>query len=177
MTPEVVFEAVHAGNQETYSQVGIRSYIQHYLHLWKNADPGPYIRNGFSRDAVARELKDPGNAHYLILRENVPVGIIKIIRDREVSGFSPQHAMLLERLYLLQEYSGKGIGKQALDFVTDEALKMGKRVLWLDTMRKGPALLFYRKHGFVVLEEKTLHYPDSIEEERPMYILIKSLKP
>jgi len=85
--------------------------------------------------------------------------------------------MLLERLYLLQEYSGKGIGKQALDFVTDEALKMGKRVLWLDTMRKGPALLFYRKHGFVVLEEKTLHYPDSIEEERPMYILIKSLKP
>lgn len=56
---------------------------------------------------------------------------------------------------ILEEYRGKGVGKQAIKLVYKEALEMGKNKLWL-YLRKGNdvALNLYKSEGFVKFSKK-----------------------
>ncbi len=162
-------------NQDVYSKVARRSYVAHYTHLWRDRDPSPYLDSSFGRAVVAKELKDPGLDHFIVYRDTMAVGIIKLVRSSAVATHSPQDALLLEKLYLLNEATGQGIGRAALEFVEAYGVDMGKKLLWLDTMQEGPALGFYLRNGFRVLEEKTLHFTEVPEDKKPMYILVKPL--
>ena len=83
--------------------------------------------------------------------------------------------MLLEKIYLLEEYAGTGLGTQSLKLITAYARSLGKIVLWLDTMKKGRALSFYQEFGFQIVGEKELEFERVLENEKPMYILLYKL--
>jgi GNAT superfamily N-acetyltransferase len=85
-------------------------------------------------------------------------------------------ALLIEKIYLLNNSTGRGIGAAVLEFSETYARQLGKKVIWLDTMQKEPALHFYLRHDYRILEEHTLHYNEVLDEERPMYILIKLIQ-
>ena len=62
-----------------------------------------------------------------------------------------------------------------LDFTEIRAKQLDKKIIWLDTMQNGRALQFYLKNGFNIYSETQLPFPESIESERPMYILTKKI--
>jgi GNAT superfamily N-acetyltransferase len=172
----ISFEAVKPANQDTYMAVGTLSYRQHYTHLWERGDPSPYLASSFTAEVVAGELSDSGSAHFIVTMDGKEVGILKIIKDCPVGTYSASEALLIEKIYLLNNSTGRGIGAAVLEFAETYARQLGKKVIWLDTMQKGPALHFYLKHDYRILEEHTLHYTEVLDEERPMYILIKSIQ-
>ena len=155
----------------TYIEVGEISYCQHYLHLWENRDPRPYINTSFTREVVSEELKDPNFIHFIVMNDSKAVGVLKIVINAELGNYSADQSMLLEKIYLLSEYSGMGLGTKCLDFVRDFARSKDKEVLWLDTMKNGRALAFYLEYGFNIVGEKDLGFNEAIPSEKPMYIL------
>ena len=155
----------------TYIEVGKISYCQHYLHLWENRDPQPYINSSFTTEVVSEELKDPNFIHFIVMINSKAVGVIKIVIDAEFGNYSAENAMLMEKIYLLSEYSGMGLGMKCLDFVREFARSRDKDILWLDTMKKGRALSFYLEYGFTIVGEKDLGFNEAIHSEKPMYIL------
>jgi len=167
LTPELV---------DSYIRIGIKSYCQHYLHLWENRDPGPYIENSFSRDIVQQECEDPNVYLFLIFRHTLPVGILKLILNKTFKLPEPIKCLFLERIYLLAEYSGTGIGTRVIEFTEAMAKDLNIKAVCLETMQKGPALKFYRKNGYDIWSAKNLEYPGSVKAERPMFILGKHLK-
>ncbi|MEM9000226.1 MAG: hypothetical protein AAGB24_08165 [Bacteroidota bacterium] len=48
----VTFEALTLSSVDTYIDVGIRSYRQHYLHLWQNENLDSFLKNSLSKTAV-----------------------------------------------------------------------------------------------------------------------------
>ena len=156
---------------DTYIEVGKISYCQHYLHLWENRDPQPYITSSFTVSVVQKELTDPNLIHFIVMHDSSPTGVMKIVINAGLGNYTPDKAILLEKIYLLSEYSGKGLGKQCLDFITEFARSQGKEVLWLDTMKNGRALSFYLDYGFTIVGEKELEFNSVIKAEKPMYIL------
>ena len=174
-TKEIRFEAISKASFQEYISTGIRSYRQHYLHLWPNQDPTPYIESSFTIEVLAREIEDPNNRHFLVYYKEVPAGILKIVLNRPIDAYSAKEAIHLEKVYLLSEFTGRRLGAAVLNFVTDYGRSKGKRVLWLGTMKKGPALGFYLKNGFEITSEKLLSLPGALKEERPMFILLKKL--
>lgn len=173
----VAFERVTAANLPTYREVGEKSYREHYLHLWPKADPTPYLRNSFSPEVLDRELRDPGTAYFIIRKNRVAAGIIKLLLHREISHYTAEDALLLEKLYLLREFAGQGLGARSLRFVEAMGRQLGKKALWLDAMQKGPALPFYIREGFRIIGEKMLPFEEARETEKPMYLLLKALEP
>lgn len=169
----VSFKAVKQSNQDTYMAVGALSYRQHYTHLWEGGDPSPYLTGSFTEEVVAKELSYKGNAHFIITVDGKEAGILKIIKDCAVGSYPASQALLIEKIYLLNNRTGKGIGATVLEFAEAYARRLGKKVIWLDTMQKGPALHFYLKHNYKILEVHKLHYAGVLDEERPMYILSK----
>ena len=161
---------------EPYIQVGTTSYCQHYLHLWKNRDPNFYIHRAFRPEVVQKEWEDPKVLQYLISLDNLPVGILKVLLNHAIKGEKEINCLFLERIYLLAEYTGKGIGKAALEFTESLARKKGQDYLCLETMQKGPALDFYQKNGYEIFGRKILDFPGLVASERPMYILVKALE-
>lgn len=159
----------------TYIEVGTIAYNQHYLHLWKNNDSTPYIENSFTEVVLFKEEEDSNTELFVIFSNEIPTGILKFSKDKPIGDYSKKDALLLDKIYFLKEYSGKGLGKEVLDFVLNQARFLNKKIIWLDTMKNGPALKFYMKNGFEIHSEKD-HYSDLvIKEERPMYNMVKRL--
>lgn len=160
---------------EQYIRLGKASYSQHYLHLWENQDPSAYFENAFRPEVVKQEWEDPGVRLFLIYLNAKPAGILKIILEKIIGKENEISCLFLERIYLLSEFTGKGVGKEALRFSESLARKNNRQYVCLEAMQKGPALRFYEKNGYRILGAKNLHFPGSVEEERPMYILGKEI--
>ncbi|RKN79969.1 GNAT family N-acetyltransferase [Ulvibacterium marinum] len=160
---------------DVYCAIGIKSYRQFYLHLWEDEDPAPYINTSFTQSILGQELAHPNHEHFIIYQGASPVGIFKVLLHSKIAPYSSKEAFLLEKLYLLREYSGKGIGTEVLNFAENKAKELKKEILWLDTMKKGPALNFYLKNGFKILREGVLDLPNVLENERQMLILYKTV--
>jgi GNAT superfamily N-acetyltransferase len=137
----------------------------------------PHILKSFTSEIVARELKGANNALFIIYYGDKVAGTVKLIKSSPLLGFPRGSAMLLDKIYLLREFAGKGIGGIALSRIELLGRKLNKSVIWLYSMQQGPALAFYLRHGFVIREEKQLDYPEVLDEHRLMYLLTKSLRP
>ncbi|KKM83275.1 hypothetical protein LCGC14_1311100 [marine sediment metagenome] len=160
---------------ESYIEIGKKAYDHHYLHLWKNQDSSPYHERSFTRDVLLKDLTDGTIELFLIHFEGKPAGVLKIIKDSPIHPFSGEEALLLEKIYILNVYTGKGIGKEVLAFTEQRAKELSKKIIWLETMQNSRALHFYLAHGFEINSETLLHYDAALDTERPMYRLVKSL--
>ena len=171
----VTLVPVNHDNHTTYLTIGIKSYRENYLHLWENEDPTPYISNGFTSEVVERELQDPNALNFLVNLGDETVGVLKLLKDRGIDEILDTEALKAEKIYLLKEHSGKGIGKQLIQFIEETARALNKKVIWLDAMQKGKPVQFYQKNGFIIKRESEVTLPRVKPEEKPMYILTKEL--
>ncbi|WP_019668471.1 GNAT family N-acetyltransferase [Eudoraea adriatica] len=174
---EIKIEEVSNKTCRLYCKLGTKAYKEHYLHLWQNNDPAPYIEKSFTIDVVKDELKDNSVSLWLIYHENTAVGILKLIKDAPIASHASKEVVLLEKIYILHKFSGKGIGSFALRWVETYCLKANRQLIWLETMQKGAALNFYLKNGYHIIREKKLKFDQVLEKQKPMYILYKKVKP
>jgi len=161
---------------KTYVSVGVQSYYDHYLHLWKNNDPVSFINQNLTETAVVLALEDANQFLYLIYFEGTPVGILKLVVDAQTKNFDVTQNVLLSKIYLIKEFSGIGIGKQALQFVEGFAQEHQRPWVWLYAMKKGRALQFYQKNGYQIKGESDVKLPNIIESEKAMWLLAKKIQ-
>ncbi|MEX0314504.1 MAG: GNAT family N-acetyltransferase [Allomuricauda sp.] len=175
MDKEIILEPVSSSSTPEYILVGQKSYCQHYLHLWENQNPEAYINKSFTASVVEKELLNSNNANFLVKTENTAIGIVKLVKDAELDQYSSKDALLVEKIYLLKEFSGKGYGKMVLSKIENYAKNLNKQILWLDTMQKGEPINFYLKNGFAIKKESELGLPGAKPSEKAMWVLTKSL--
>lgn len=169
------FEPLNKKKYQTYIEVGIKAYNQHYLHLWPNENSKPYIESSFTLEVLAKEESDNNTILYLIQLNGKAVGIFKITLNSKLDVYTQQEALYVDKIYILNEFSGQGIGEKILQFVQLRAEAMGKKIIWLDTMQKGPALHFYLKNGFKIHSETNIIFDTVIPEESLMWVMTKEL--
>lgn len=175
MNTSIAIKPLTIDTHDTFISVGIASYLQHYQHYWENNNSSGYIERNFTKKILQENSNDSNIACFIIYNHEVPIGLIKIKKDSAITSFTVKEAIELEKIYLLKEYSGKGIGKKALDFVVNYSRKLNKKVLWLDVMVTSPALQFYLNNGFKKTINKTLDFPNIKKEYQDMHIMVKKL--
>ncbi|MDC6367401.1 GNAT family N-acetyltransferase [Muricauda sp. AC10] len=175
MKNEVSLKPVNSSNMDIYIQVGRISYVEHYLHLWENEDPTPYLSTSFTQEVVQKELEDPNAQNYLVEWNDTVVGIVKLVKDRSLDEFTAEESLLAQKIYLLKAYSGKGIGKKVLQLIESYAQGLNKKIVWLDTMQKGNPIHFYQKNGYEIKRAGEVKLPGAKPEEKPMWILTKQI--
>jgi len=155
-------------------RVSTQSYREHYTYLWLDKGEG-YVQNNFNLDKLYGEMSDTNSVFFLVYHEEKAVGIIKLNIDKGIDGFSVDAALELERIYFLKEASGKGLGKEAIDFVANFARERGKRVVWLKAIDTSAAMNFYKKRGFRIIAGTRVNYPNIIEELSGMVVMVLDL--
>lgn len=154
--------------------VAVQSYQEHYLHLW--TDNGAwYIERCFTPAVLAREMAEPDSGFYLISRGGASAGFLKVNDKNPLDGYPAEDCLEIERLYLLADAAGHGVGRAALAFADGLAREKGRRVVWLKTMDTSPAVAFYEKLGFRTCGHTRLSFPLMKVELRNMFIMKKEL--
>lgn len=127
------------------------------MRALEDADPGPTPFDGERRgNLLGTFVKDRslGRA-WLIFDGPHPIGYAVL-----TLGFSFEYGgrdAFLDEMYLDERYRGKGIGRQAMDFVEAHAREMGVNAVHLLVTRENePAIGLYRRSGFFLQERRLM---------------------
>ena len=172
---EVTYDPLTLSNLPTYLKVGLQAYNDHYLHLWNQGDAAAFIEENLTEAPVLNALKDARQSLFIIRADGQAVGILKLTLDAGKRFALPKSNVLLNKIYLVKAFAGRGIGSDALAFVIQFAQKHKRTYLWLLCMQKGPALGFYQKHGFEILAESEVRLHGILEAEKAMWVMGKPL--
>ena len=175
MNIDITFQELTPALHDIYIKTGITSYNQHYRHLWPNGDTTTYIEHSFTKTILEEEDNNKNSALYLIKSGIDYVGLLKITLHKNIKGLEAKDALYLDKIYILKEFAGKGVGNKSLNFVESIAKKLSKKAIFLESMQKGPALPFYLKNDFDIVAESTVPFKNVIEEEKPMFLLKKMI--
>ncbi|CAM1338903.1 GNAT family N-acetyltransferase [Tenacibaculum aestuarii] len=123
-------------------------YKDAYKDFWKDGGDW-YLQNQFSKSNLEKELSEDKTSYYFVLFNAEIVGIFRILWDKKLLRLENKKSLKLHRIYLHKNTQGKGIGKQLLAWLEEEAIKKQYEMIWLDTMDEKPqAFEFYKKLGY-----------------------------
>ena len=153
----------------------IESYSLNFHNHWNDGGLEWYLDKEFSEERLISDLSDKNIEYYFIDNKGKRVGFIKI-RNNSSSVFNIENSVELEKIYVLPECKGMGIGKLALNEIIKKIEERGKRNLFLcviDTNEN--AIAFYEKLGFKFHSKTTLDIPYFKEELKVMKRMVKEL--
>ncbi|WP_298312386.1 GNAT family N-acetyltransferase [uncultured Aquimarina sp.] len=159
MAFEIEFQRCTKDDIEALVKISKQFYPEHYSHIWENEDTSFYVNLSFTTAAFKKDFETENIIYFLIKRSEKILGMLKLRKHQELVGFKPTEALQLEKIYLLAEATGLGIGTHAMNFTKNFAEKLNKKVIWLDVMTTSPAIQFYKKLGFKTISYYNLDYP------------------
>lgn len=153
-------------------------YVEHYLHLWYPGGADWYMNEqAYPVEKLQAELSDPNNLHYIVYDEQkTPQGYLKLRIKATLSGQEEKDCLEIERIYLHQAATGKGVGRQLMELSERMARQYHKDIIFLKAMDSSQdAIGFYQRMGYRVCGKLVLPFTQMKEVYRGMVILKKPL--
>jgi len=139
------------------SAMGRLTFTQSYASIIPPEELASYTSRAFSLEQLRSELTVPGITYLLALAGTTACGYSKLARLTS-GGLAPTTPPLeinspnpaeLVRLYVLPDWTGKGIGTTLIKESLDAALEQGYSSCWLRVWRGNErAIRFYHNWGF-----------------------------
>jgi ribosomal protein S18 acetylase RimI-like enzyme len=108
-----------------------------------------YLNAAFSEDTLIKELQDYNSSFFLVYRDSNLAGYFKLNQNGSQSDIRDNSALEIERIYVLEEFQGQGIGAWMLEQVISMATEKNKDYVWLGVWeRNTKAIAFYERLGF-----------------------------
>lgn len=132
-------------------QIARKSFYDTFARFPENSseDLKSYMDKFYTIEVLSAELTEPDVAYLVAETEGKLVGYAKLKRNSREPGITGDNPVELCRLYNLQEFIGKGIGKALMLKCLDFAGENRHDTIWLGVWENNDrAVNFYRKSGF-----------------------------
>lgn len=134
------------------SKLGGATLLQSHGHSAPPEIMNAYVARSFSEAACCAELEAEANIFEAIFYNGEPAGYSKIILNCAHPAVPLQPVTKLERIYLLQEFYDRKLGRELLLQAIDCSGAGGDKGMWLDVWQENKrAISFYQKAGFEVV--------------------------
>ena len=148
---------------DTYAPQGIRPLI---------ADE---VLEHFSTDAIERQLAQPRTIFIVAESAGHLIGFAQLTRSAKPPHSVAVDAIELERLYVLERFTGRGVGKRVLRESERWVASNGAPMLWLTAwIGNARALAFYAAQGYVDCGQTFYDFQGELYENR---LFTKALTP
>lgn len=154
--------------------IGIDSYLPHYTRLWREDNADWYLEKCFGDEFLAEEVKDANVEYYIISADEKNVGVLKLVLHKPLPDSDIENALYLEKLYFIKEWTGKGAGRELMNFTFERAKELKRECVWLvamDTADKPVAA--YKRAGFAIHSRGRIDFERMRDEFRGTFILKK----
>lgn len=136
---------------EILTKIARKSFYDAFGDHPKNApeDLKSYMDEAFSVGTISAELADENSVFFAAEIADEIVGYAKLKQNSDEEGVSGENPIELCRIYSLNEYIGKGIGKTLMLKCLEFAKENGHDTIWLGVWEYNHnAQKFYAKFGF-----------------------------
>jgi ribosomal protein S18 acetylase RimI-like enzyme len=148
-------------------------YPQSFTYLWDDAGAW-YTEATYNADTLRAEIADANARFYFLEVDGRRVGYLKLKLERDLDG--EPGGLEIERIYLLREYAGQGLGARMMAFALDIARQLHRRYAWLHSMDSSTdSIAFYERQGFAIVGETWLPFEHMLPEYRRMWKMRKPL--
>ncbi len=168
-------EKISTSEVEKISEVATQAYFDHYRHLWY--DEGEwYAHKCFNISQLTEELSDDKNKFFFAILDENPIGFLKLrpenqLAEQEGNGFE------IERIYLTNEATGRGVGRKLMEFAIEMASQQNKDYVWLKAMDSSQnAIRFYESLGFEICGTSRLDFEQMKTEYLGMVAMRRDLR-
>lgn len=151
--------------------IGRTSLLESHGHSAPAEIMEAYVSRSFSEAACRAELADRQNLFTGVWYNGEPAGYAKIIPNIPHPQVPLSPVTKLERIYLLKEFYGLGLGQGLLERAIEQSRAAGDQGMWLDVWQKNDrALRFYEKEGFEIVGESRFVLTE--ERTNPVWVML-----
>ena len=118
---------------------------EHYTPIIGKAQVDYMLDKFQNVEAMSKQIEN-NYKYYLINYNNIDVGYLAFKIEKS--------DLFLSKIYLLNDLRGKGLGKKAMEFVSNQALKSKCKTITLTVNKyNSNSIKAYEKIGFITIEE------------------------
>lgn len=131
------------------SELGAKSFYDTFAKDNTPENIEAYLKKSFSPEIQFKELSTPNVIFLIAESDGVPIGYAQLILNSKDETIKYKKPIEIRRIYVLQTYLGKGVGKELMLVAIGEARQKGCDCIWLGVWEKNlRAIEFYKKWGF-----------------------------
>ncbi|MFM1878849.1 MAG: hypothetical protein RLZZ241_1715 [Bacteroidota bacterium] len=113
-----------------------------------------YLQKAFSLEKLSREMQHSEMHFFFVKQEEELIAYFKINTGHGQSEPESPEAAELERIYVLPQHVGSGVGSMIINHIQAMCKSWHKRYLWLGVWEHNEkAIRFYERHGFIKFAE------------------------
>ena len=138
--------ATNNSGLELISELAKVIWTEHYSPII-GIDQVNYMLEKFqSKQAIENQVLNNDFKYFIIYIESSPVGYLSIKKEA--------NALFLSKIYILKSSRGKGIGKEAMNFIEMQAKTLNCNAIYLTVNKYNTnSIMAYQKIGFDTVEE------------------------
>lgn len=156
MIMELLIRRCDISDLETLRNVCITTFQDAFASVNTEEDMNDYLQKSFNRQQIEKELSHPRSVFYLAYYKNELAGYLKINFGPAQTDINDDASLELERIYILKEYQGNGLGSMLLEKVVEIARENDLDYIWLGVWEKNMgAIRLYGRQGFVKFKSHT----------------------
>lgn len=139
-----------AADSAVLSAIAKQSFYETFTGTCTPEDMEHFLGETFDPVKLESEIRDANNNYYFAEKDGRPVAYLLFAEDYENLPLIKQwKALELKRIYVLQEFLGKGIAQALMELYLNFARENGFAVAWLGVWEHNlRAQRFYEKYGF-----------------------------
>ena len=113
-----------------------------------------YLDQYFTVDNLTVEIENPNSQFYFAKQDNRVIGYLKLNFAHAQTELRDGSSIEIERIYVLKENHGKGVGIELLNFAIEIAKQNKAAYIWLGVWENNHrAIRFYKNNGFITFDK------------------------
>lgn len=147
------------------------AFIQAFTIGNKPENVEHYLNEAFTLPQFEKEFETPSSYFFLAISEDKIIGYLKVNETPSQTDIHDPESLEIARLYVLEEFLGRGVGPELLNFAIELAKQKAKKYLWLGVWEKNArAIRFYEKNGLRKFGSHPFPFGDEVQTDYLMRI-------
>ncbi len=131
------------------SDLSKQTFYEAFIKQTDPADMELFLATNFSLEGTLEEFENGKNTFFLAYKDEQVCGYANIREGVEQEELMSQNTLLLARIYVLDVFIDKGVGKLLMNHCLAVAKERNKEFIWLSCWEHNPkAINFYHTYGF-----------------------------
>lgn len=107
----ILFRYCNKEDLITLQKISHSTYLETFRGFTADDIMQEYLNEAFDMNKLKAELNNPESEFYFLYADNALAGYFKINQDSAQTDIHDAQSLELERIYLIKEMQGKGLGK------------------------------------------------------------------
>lgn len=155
---EINIRKAGTNDAEVVALLGRITFAETFAYLFESHedDLRTYLDYTFGVAKIRRSLEQPRNTYWIGFADGLPVGYAKVKVPSPVAALAGKEVAQLQKIYLLKEFTGNGLGKVLMEAVFAHAGSHRVDAVSLFVLKENSsAIRFYERLAFAIVGEDT----------------------